>query len=808
MNHSVARLLLSIFMSFLFSAPSFGRIIHVDVDSRLPVTNGRSWMTAYRSVQQGLDAARYGDEMWVAAGTYSECIILKDGVRMYGGFAGNETKLVRRPAFPRPSPDICETILDGAKNGSVVTTPEGATSGMVIDGFTIQNGKSTYGAGLLCQCSSMLISRVKVVNNISTWVGGGIYTAWGSSPTVTESEIADNTADLWGGGIACGDMTMVTRSTIVGNVSNGDGGGIHCQGTARIIGNMIIGNTVSPPTWRSAGYGGGICNVGHAEVTNNTVVGNHSRYGGGMSCGEGTYASPIVANNIFAFNSSGVYVILEGAIIKNNCIYGNADYDCTNPDILNQDSNISVDPQLADWRTGHNHIQPRSLCVDAGNDSYGTALTDIDGQDRVLGSHVDIGADESDGSSWTIIPSILRVSTAGDDKNDGSSWQSAKRTVQAAIDTVSRQGGEVWVAKGLYNERITLRRFVEIYGGFDGTELERSARDAEPSPTILDGQQLGTVISISRLGFLPIVIDGFSIRNGVDKEWRGGGGIGIIFSHGYIQNNRISDSRSVWGGGVFAYHSYGLISGNTMLGNSGGGVHVGSGMVVSRNIISASIGSGIYCYGNAVIRQNTITGNKDSFGGGIRSEGDLDGVPIIDGNVVSGNTGGSAGGIYCHNGKIINNIILNNTSSETKGGMYLWGPFVSAYNNTVVGNTGGILCDGTPADIVNNIVAFNSSGITNSPYWSQNPVLRNNCVFGNTKYDYKGIGPGTNDISVDPLFMGSGDFRLRVDSPCIDRGSDSIPLDHDIFGNYRPVDGNLDGVAMTDIGAHEYSPSE
>lgn len=52
--------------------------------------NGTSWADAYTNLQSALSIVSSGDEIWVAAGTYSS-ITLKNGVSVYGGFAGTET---------------------------------------------------------------------------------------------------------------------------------------------------------------------------------------------------------------------------------------------------------------------------------------------------------------------------------------------------------------------------------------------------------------------------------------------------------------------------------------------------------------------------------------------------------------------------------------------------------------------------------------------------------------------------------------------------------------------------------------------
>ena len=70
--------------------------------------NGSSWANAAGNIQDMIDASLFNDQIWVAAGTYyptartnvndakSVTFMLKEGVHLYGGFAGNETSINSR----------------------------------------------------------------------------------------------------------------------------------------------------------------------------------------------------------------------------------------------------------------------------------------------------------------------------------------------------------------------------------------------------------------------------------------------------------------------------------------------------------------------------------------------------------------------------------------------------------------------------------------------------------------------------------------------------------------------------------------
>lgn len=651
-------------------------------DAPGPTHDGKTWTTAYRTVTEGLQMAREGTEIWVAAGVYNERISLKTGVALYGGFAGTEVSRVERDFA------MNRTVLDGGSEGRVVTANSG-TNDSRIDGFTIQNGYGEYGAGIFCR---------------------------GSSPTIANNVIRWNRASC-GGGICAVE-----------------------QSSPLIVNNVMVGNAAEKGASIYCDHGGA------PSVTNNTIVENGGKDGAGIWCGS---VAPVIANNIIAFNQSGVASVAAPAAFRNNCVYGNTAYNYTwTSDPTGSDGNISVDPKLASSTYGNVHIQPDSPCRDAGTDSVADAVwLDMDAQPRIQGAHIDIGADESDGSGWQPGPYVtIHVRPDGSDQNDGLTWGTAKRTVQAGINAARDVGGDIWVKAGAYSERIELYPFTYLFGGFNGDEsqINRRAplprRVSDPRQTVLDGGMAGPVV-VARLGNTATGIDGFTITQGAFA-----------------------------GSGVFIQYASPKISNNTIISNG------------------------------------IVNDPYQSQGGGI---GSYDASPTITCNIIADNDAYGGAGIYCLRGSpiITNCLISGNNAASYGGGILFDGAAATLTNNTIVDNAakiagGGVACGLAAPWLYNNIVAFNSHGIFNE---GGSPALYYNDVALNLVSEYQGTVPGVGDLSADPAFVdrAGGDYHLSAVSPCVNRGFNAARALPTTDVDHQP----RKCMETVDIGADELWPA-
>lgn len=325
-----------------------------------------SWPNAC-GLQTALAAAQPGSEIWVAAGTYkptdgtdrSATFTLKDGVAIYGGFAGTETERSRRDW------EANVTILSGeigvlnnpSDNILHVIKSSGNSNTAVLDGFTITDGNANTsgidanGGGMYLYNSSTSLANLTFSRNFATVSGGALYVEKGS-PWFNDCSFIDNTSQSNGGAIYIkeasahfsggsalrntgieGGAVYITKGspevvisdfTFEANSAN-SGGAIRASASNTILNDVVFTGNIA-----STASGGALSVIGSLTTTINraTFQQNTARYGGGAIFSDYT-AEITVTNAVFfkneATNGSGgaIYTQRGEARLINTTFYKN-----------------------------------------------------------------------------------------------------------------------------------------------------------------------------------------------------------------------------------------------------------------------------------------------------------------------------------------------------------------------------------------------------------------------------------------------------------------------------------------------------
>ena len=407
----------------------FQGVIYVNA-SATGANNGSSWTDAYTSLQTAMTSAFSSQQIWVAAGTYKPTattdrtisFVMKEGVAIYGGFAGTETLLTDR------APSVNVTILSGEIGAAgtsdnsyhVVQGPAFSwnTTTSILDGFTITAGYyNGTGGGVYIYnnppAQSVTISNCKINGNYAASNGGGVYASNANASFLLNCVVSGNTAATSGGGI----YTEQSNTTMA-NLS-------------------IYGNTAQNTASSSSEGGGGMYLYYGAPVINNTIIAGNAI---GSSGGGGKQ---------FYFNGN------TGGSINYSC-YNSNEYGGMNTNFTIGTTNISTNPGFVNAAGGNFALYSTSPCIDAGDNTKNSLTTDIRagiygrkllGTDHTQAGTIDMGAYEFYSGTDPVSPTKY-VNYAATGSGDGTSWANAYTSLQTALNNATF--GYIWVAKGTY----------------------------------------------------------------------------------------------------------------------------------------------------------------------------------------------------------------------------------------------------------------------------------------------------------------------------------------------------------------------
>ena len=393
------------------------------VDANAPGNNdGSSWTNAYHCLQDAL-ADSNAHLILVADGTYkpdqgggntagdrNASFVLKNGVAIYGGFAG----------FGAPDPDardikLYETILSGdlAGNDAYVADPcnllteptraensyhvvEGGSTDRtaILDGFTITAGNANSGAwpndnggGMFNDYdTNCIVNNCTFVEN-SSGGGGGMFNNY-SNLQVSNCTFFRNAGTSGGGGMEnyISSPTIVNCSFISnkGSGAGNNGGGLYnVQNCNPLLVNCLFINN-------SAVWGGGMANI-HASdptIANCTFRGNVATGGGCGAIDDYNNASPTITNCIFWDNTPPQICDISGSAATVN--YSDVQGGWGGAGV----GNINADPRFVDANgpdkvigtlDDNLRLLSNSPCIDKGSSAGVPAdIADLDGDGNTI----------------------------------------------------------------------------------------------------------------------------------------------------------------------------------------------------------------------------------------------------------------------------------------------------------------------------------------------------------------------------------------------------------------------------------------
>jgi len=317
--------------------------------------DGSSWSAAMADLQDAIDASVAGDEVWVAAGTYkpvkltndrvanSRSFVIKDGVSLYGGFAGTETNKNQRQLKPggkawdmanesilSGDDDVPDTWIreitpgttfrysfrltsdndshiPGTQNNSthVLFQPDVIANHTVIDGFTVTGGcanqhKTKASGGGIYAIGNVSVNACRIVENSAYFrneafdpiyaLGGGIYLNGSKSASVTNCYFARN---------------FTTSSYTVGM-----GGGLYAQNA--IVEDCLFESCVGED-------GGGAMYQSKGSLSRCSFVDCYASAGGALYTIGGT-VSDIDVTNCRGLNGGGI-AVFDGSVVTHAKIW-------------------------------------------------------------------------------------------------------------------------------------------------------------------------------------------------------------------------------------------------------------------------------------------------------------------------------------------------------------------------------------------------------------------------------------------------------------------------------------------------------
>ena len=780
--------------------------LYVSLESANPVPPYATWETAASVIQDAVDAANAGDTVFVTNGLYSA-----------GGRDGNRvliTNSIRLESVNGPS----VTTIDGG--GSVRCAS--LTTNAVVSGFTLTQGAAEYGGGVRCASTNAVLTNCAVTGNSASWGGGASggtlhnctltgNSAWiggaASGGTLYNCTLTGNSAQRGGGVYYC----TLNNCTLTGNSAKYDGGGaaggtlynciVYFNRPANYSEGTVFTNSCTtplPPGPGNTSLDPLLATVSHLSSLSPCIGAGHPDYASGVDIDGERWRSPpsMGADDVVPGSVSGP---LSMRIVS---AYTRCSQDF--PALFTADNTGSIAQSVWDFGDG----------TVVTNQAYATHAWSTPGvyAVRLTGYNESHPEGVSTSLEVTVTDEVHYVNLASPNPVfPYTSWHTAATSIQDAVDA-AMPGDTVLVTNGVYA--------VGSRGAYpEGGEWNLSRVVVTNSILVksVNGPLVTEVQGANWQGQMRCVylgphavLSGFTLARGFADAYDYGGGVfcepSAVVTNCILRGNTVlgTHGSGLPGAGAGAYG--GTLYNCTLDGNypsdtlpSGGSGGGAAGCILYSCVLTgnfAARGGGAFA---CTLYNCTLTGNLGEEGGGAFA-------CTLYNCTLTGNSAYYGGGAYA--GMLYNCTVSGDSAYLRGGGAYAAD---ALYNCTVTGNSaaesGGGVCGGS---LYNSIVYYNTAPVGSNHFTGPDPWTGYEL---STELAYCCTTPlptnGVGNIDADPLLinLAAGDLRLRPDSPCIDAGTNLTDLlTTDLIGLPRVMDGNNDGVARVDMGAHEFNP--
>ena len=531
----------------------------------------------YKTIQAAVDAAKPGDTIFVAAGTYKENITIDKSLTIIG--AGK-----------------CRTVIDGQQKGPVFLISN--VTAKLCD-MTIQNGHGfsrymSLGGGIMNTGITTVESCI-IKNNYAEDVGGGIFNYYdpsinpNASLIVKDSQFIGNSAQHDGGAIFNkGSLKVIdcyfeNNSAALEQGSEFLGGGAIANVDQLTVSNSVFYDNSANSAGAMYNAGGGDAMISCCKFTENRAIGNWSSISGlggaifnGMFPGNCTIVSSIITANSAKVNGGGIYWERTKPTTRCTKIHGNTPNDIE-----------------------HGTLPLNTTIVPPGTGTISNALSNASDGDMLLlekGAYFDN----------VLIDKSISITGAGASLSTVNGKQidtvfNINPNIVVTLSGMTITNGLAANGGGIYNEGTLNLNNVMITGNtatMYGGGIENDGSDSAATVNMYAGS---------------------SIASNSAQDGGGGGIYNVAGTVNMYAGSSITDNTVFGNGGGIQ--------------NYGGTVNLNGGSIAGN---TAGIGGGIDNYGTVNLNSGSIAGNTAQWGhgGGIDNDGEYGTIQ----GTVNGNT--------------------------------------------------------------------------------------------------------------------------------------------------------------------------